>query len=50
MQASTKTNVNLRYTTIQIIQQFQNKVLRIIMNCLWYVPNADLQLDIGIKQ
>ena len=34
---------------IHIIQRLQNKVLRIIMNCPWYVRNADLQRDIGIE-
>ena len=33
---------------VPIIQRFQNNVLRIIMNCPWFVRNADLQRDIGI--
>ena len=34
---------------LNIIQLFQNKGLRIMMNFLWYVRNADLHRDTGIK-
>ena len=35
-------------STIQTIQKFQNKALRIIMDVPWYVRDADLQRDMGI--
>lgn len=34
---------------INIIQRFQNKALRCIMNVPWYIRNSDLQRDIGIE-
>ena len=36
-------------SNIDIIQRFQNKVLRLITNCSWYVRDSDLQGDIGIQ-
>ena len=36
-------------SNIQIIQTFQNKAIRLIMNCPWYVRNPDLQRDIGVE-
>ena len=35
-------------SNMDIIQRFQNKVLRIIMNCSWYIKNAYLYRDHGI--
>lgn len=35
-------------SNVEIIQRFQNKALRSIMNVPWYVRNSDLQRDIGI--
>ena len=35
-------------SNIDIIQRFQNKVLRIIMKCHWYIRNADLHRDLEI--
>ena len=34
---------------ISIIQRFQNRALRIITNCPWYVRDADLHRDTGIQ-
>jgi hypothetical protein len=33
-------------SNIAIIQRFQNKVLRAIVNAPWYVRNADLHRDL----
>jgi hypothetical protein len=35
-------------SNIEIIQRFQNKVLRAIVNAPWYVPNRILHADLGI--
>ena len=35
-------------SSLDIIQRFQNKALRLITNCPWYVRDSDLQRDIGI--
>lgn len=37
-------------TDIEIIQRFQNKILRIIVNAPWYVRNDDLHRDLGVKK
>jgi uncharacterized protein YeeX (DUF496 family) len=34
---------------IQVIQRYQNKVLKCIVNALWYVRNSDLHRDFGIE-
>ena len=34
--------------SIQMIQKFQNKALRIIMDAPWYVGDADLQSVMGV--
>lgn len=34
---------------IQILQTYQNKVLKIIVNAPWYVRNSDLHRDLNIK-
>ena len=34
--------------SVSSIQKFQNKVIRLIMNCPWYIRDPDLQRDIGI--
>jgi hypothetical protein len=36
-------------SNIDILQRFQNKVLRTIVNTLWYVPNKQLHTDLGIS-
>jgi hypothetical protein len=36
-------------TTKDIIQRFQNKVLRSIVNAPWYIRNVDLHRDLGVK-
>lgn len=36
-------------TNTQIIQQFQNKVLRGIVNAPWYIRNDDLHRDLNIQ-
>jgi uncharacterized protein YeeX (DUF496 family) len=39
-----------RYSSnIQVIQRYQNKVLKYIVNAPWYVRNSDLHRDLGIK-
>ncbi len=35
-------------SNIQVIQRFQNKVLRNIVNAPWYVRNSDLHRELGI--
>jgi hypothetical protein len=35
-------------SNIEILQRFQNKVLRIIVNAPWYVPNTLLHTDLQI--
>jgi hypothetical protein len=37
-------------SNIEILQRFQNKVLRAIVNAPWYVPNRALYTDLGIPQ
>jgi hypothetical protein len=32
-----------------VIQRYQNKVLKCIVNALWYVQNSDLHRDLGIE-
>lgn len=36
-------------TNINIIQKFENKVLRNIVNALWYIKNADLYRDLHME-
>lgn len=36
-------------TNIQIIQSFQNKVLRGIVNAPWYIRNSDLHRDLNVE-
>jgi len=36
-------------SNIAIIQRFQNKALRVIVNAPWYVRNADLHRDLKMK-
>ena len=35
-------------SNIKIIEKFQNKAIRTIMNCPWYVRDRDLHRDIGL--
>jgi hypothetical protein len=35
-------------SNIEILQRFQNKVLRLIVNATWYVPNTILHTDLQI--
>jgi uncharacterized protein YeeX (DUF496 family) len=34
---------------IQVIERYQNKVLKCIVNASWYVRNSDLHCDLGIE-
>jgi uncharacterized protein YeeX (DUF496 family) len=34
---------------IQVIQRYQNKLLKCIVNAPWYVRNSDLHRDLGIE-
>jgi uncharacterized protein YeeX (DUF496 family) len=36
-------------SNIQMIQRYQNKVLKCIVNAPWYVRNSDLHRDLGIE-
>jgi uncharacterized protein YeeX (DUF496 family) len=36
-------------SNIQVIQRFQNKVLKCIVNTSWYFRNSDLHRDLGIE-
>jgi hypothetical protein len=36
-------------SNIQVIQSYQNKVLKCIVNTPWYVQNSDLHCDLGIE-
>jgi uncharacterized protein YeeX (DUF496 family) len=36
-------------SNIQVIQRYQNKVLKGIVNAPWYVRNSDLRRDLGIE-
>jgi hypothetical protein len=36
-------------SNIQLIQRYQNKVLKCIVNAPWYVRNSDLHRDLGIE-
>jgi hypothetical protein len=36
-------------SNIQVIQRFQNKVPKCIVNAPWYVRNSDLHRDLGIE-
>ena len=36
-------------SNIQVIQRYQNKVLKCIVNAPWYVRNSDLHRDLGIE-
>jgi hypothetical protein len=36
-------------SNIEILQRFQNKVLRTMVNAPWYVPNKQLHSDLGIS-
>lgn len=35
-------------TNVEIIQRFQNKVLRSIVNAPWYIRNEDIHRDLGV--
>ena len=39
-----------KQSNIDIIQRFQNKVLRNIVNALWYIRNADLHWDLQMEK
>ena len=39
-----------KQTNIDIIQRFQNKVLRNIFDAHWYIRNADLHRDIQMEK
>jgi hypothetical protein len=36
-------------SNIQVIQRFQNKVLKCIIQAPWYIRNSDLHWDLGIE-
>jgi uncharacterized protein YeeX (DUF496 family) len=36
-------------SNIQMIQRYQNKVLKCIVNAPWYVRNSGLHRDLGIE-
>jgi uncharacterized protein YeeX (DUF496 family) len=36
-------------SNIQVIQRYQKKVLKCIVNATWYVRNSDLHRDLGIE-
>jgi hypothetical protein len=36
-------------SNIQVIQRFQNKELKCIVQALWYIRNSDLHRDLGIE-
>jgi hypothetical protein len=36
-------------SNIQVIQHYQNKLLKCIVNAPWYVQNSGLHRDLGIK-
>jgi uncharacterized protein YeeX (DUF496 family) len=36
-------------SNIQVIQRYQNKILKCIVNAPWYVQNSDLNRDLGIE-
>jgi hypothetical protein len=36
-------------SNLEILQRFQNKVLRTIVNAPWYVPNSVLHTDLSIS-
>jgi hypothetical protein len=36
-------------SNIDMIQYYQNKVLKCIVNAPWYVPNSDLHRDLRIE-
>jgi hypothetical protein len=36
-------------SNIEVIQRYQNKVLKCIVNAPWYVRNSDLHRDLGVK-
>lgn len=36
-------------STLKIIQTYQNKVLREMVNAPWYIRNADIHRDLGIQ-
>jgi uncharacterized protein YeeX (DUF496 family) len=36
-------------SNIQVIQRYQNKVLKCIVNTPWYIRNSDLHCDLGIE-
>jgi hypothetical protein len=40
--------IQIDTSNIEILQRFQNKVLRAIGNAPWYVPNGLLHADLGI--
>ena len=40
--------MGLRQSNIDIIQRFQNKVLRNIVSAPWYIRNSDLHRDLEV--
>jgi hypothetical protein len=34
---------------IDIMQRYQNKVLRCLINALWYAHNSDIHRDLGVE-
>jgi hypothetical protein len=36
-------------SNVQVIQRFQNKMLKCIVQASWYIPNGDLHRDLGIE-
>jgi hypothetical protein len=36
-------------SNIQVIQRYQNKVLKCIVNAPWYIRNSDLHRDLGVE-
>jgi hypothetical protein len=36
-------------SNIQVMQRYENKVLKCIVNAPWYVRNSDLHRDLGIE-
>jgi hypothetical protein len=35
---------------IEVIQRYQKKMLKCIVNALWYVRNSDIRRDLGIEK
>jgi hypothetical protein len=43
-----KRNIHLRVLNLEILERFQSKVLRIIRDAPWYVPNTIIKCDLQI--